>query len=365
MPALCGPLGPMICLNQATCNVTSGFCENCPAGFRNDEVMFQGNQNCGLSVVGITFIYIFTGVFALAVGTTALLAAIRKKKSRMRKMLFLVTAWNFVLPFYVLAHYLEGYRFGIASVILFTTILMMVNTQVSVMTYTIESFMNVLCSNTVSSQRIYRVALAWYGFWMLNKLICAIVMLVGVAEESSYVFNIGQATLACSLLVEVGSNIFNARRHDQRLVRAVHALHKDLKLDSVNPVVREFAERVAKGSIILPFYALLFLTLGIAIPVLFIVYDSSVPYAFVMWALLVMTWPLLGFQPIILLQTKLGRQMDRTGGGSTAVQSTITVGRGKGGSARSPRSTSKSRQNNSTGEEIVPAREASVTKTED
>ena len=360
---MCGSLGPMVCLNGASCNQTVGFCENCPTGYRDDEVLYQGNQNCGLSIAGIGFVYLFTAVFGLAVSATALSTAIYKKKSRMRKILFLVAIWNFTLPFLMLSHYLEGYRFGIVSTILFTAVLMMVNTQVSVMRYTIDTFMKVLCKNSTSNEHIYNVAVGWYVFWMIDKLVCGIVMLVGLGSGDVRLYNIGQVTLDCCLLVEVGANVVQAYRHDGRIYRAVKALHKDLKQNSMNPVVLEFAARVQKSQYILPFYALVIVTAGSVVPVLFVIYDSSVPYAFVVFALIATTWPLCGFEPIILMRTKLGQQIDRTGRTTTPIDGSHTGGPFV---SKSPRSTSKnldrasnSKGHSATGEELVARRGSS------
>ena len=81
MPAHCGPFGPMICLNGATCNETTGSCENCPYGFTNDLTLFRGNVNCGLNETGIYFIYLFTVVFAFTVSAVAAASAYPKKRA--------------------------------------------------------------------------------------------------------------------------------------------------------------------------------------------------------------------------------------------------------------------------------------------
>jgi len=144
-------------------------------------------------------------------------------------------------------------------------------------------------------------------------------MLIGICIENDEVFNGAQLALCCSLFVEVSANIYLEHRNNEKLIRTVHELHRGLNVNTINPAVVDFAQRIEKGRYINPIWCLTVFSVGVIVPVLFVVYASSIPFEVVFWAYVVMTWPLLGVFPIILLRTKLGVQLQRTqvGGGSS------------------------------------------------
>jgi hypothetical protein len=323
MPALCGSQGPMVCLYGAVCNETTGWCDNCPAGFRDDEVLYQGNRNCGLNEAFVIFVYVFTAVCSLLVAGFSLEASRGKKRSRMKTTLHLGFAWNVVFTASLLTHYLEGFRFGVATVVLNTLMLMIVNTQVSIVSYSMENFLVLVCNYKKTKYSLYFKEVSWYCFWMLNKLVFGMVMLIGAAQNNPYLFNAGQVSMSVSLIIEVFANIVKGFRSNRRLVTAVNQLHTDLKTDRLNPVVKEFAEKVQKTMYIGPIYGVFVLGLGTFIPVLFAIYDSSIPYVFILWSVIIIFQPVIGIGPILLLKSKLGAQLDKgsksaTRGGATA-----------------------------------------------
>jgi len=317
MPAHCGPLGPMECLYGSSCNVTSGVCVDCPAGFQNDEVVFKGNQNCGLDVAGLVVIYVFTTIFSLIVSLVSLDVAVKKKKSRMRSLLLLVTLWTFLVPCLMLSHWLEGYTFGVVSSILMIAIVMLINTQVSMFQYTIDSFMGLLC-NYSSQEEIYKRELYWYSFWMSIKVVFGLIIIISNAANSIDQFNIAQVCLLVFMVIEVGANVFRGHRINGKMLKAVEDLHSGLSMDRMNPIIKEFAVRVHNLRYVGPLYGAIFLACAIAIIISFVIYDSSIPYAFVLFDFIVLTWPVLGLIPVLVLRTKLGVHMDnqRTPGSS-------------------------------------------------
>jgi hypothetical protein len=327
MAAKCGSQGPMICLHGSECNETTGFCGSCPVGFRDDNVLFIGNHNCGVEDASMYAIYIIASICAITVGTRALFVALKRKQNRMTKVLYLDVIWNFLIPFYSLSHYLNGMTYGPSSVVFLIVILMLVNTQVVVYMHSVEHFMGLLC-NVSSPQRVYLFMKRWYIFWMLNKLMCGIPMLIGSITGSVDLFNIAQLVLTCSLFIEVSSNVGRQYYTNTKLVKAAHVLHKDIHVNSAdsgaNPIVMDFAKKVKAAKFIIPIYGMVFVTAAISIPVLFAIYGGAIPHIYVCFGVTLITWPMVGIRPIMILRTRLGQHMDKS-----KTETTATTGRRK------------------------------------
>ena len=235
----------MLCLYGSICNETTGFCDECPQGYRNDEVLFIGNQNCGVSETAMYVIYILCAIFSLSTSFWSFQTARKRKKSVMRDLLILNTVWNFLIVCLLVSHYLEGFKNGVVSVILYTTILMMVNTQVLVLMYLIERYMGVLC-NFSSPQTVYRFMRSWYIFWMLCKFISGLVVLIAAGIDNVRMYNIAQMCLIGSVLLEVSLNVLRAMYTNSRFINEISRLHGvggELRLNP-NPILLEFAEQV-------------------------------------------------------------------------------------------------------------------------
>lgn len=317
MPALCAPLGPMLCLNGATCNSTTGLCDNCPVGFRNDETLFRGNVNCGLDLAGIYFVYIFTALLSLFVMVLAMTTAMRKKKSRMRNLLFLICTWNLVIIFLLLAHYLDGFRFGVASVILLFLVLGLVNTQVFAFEYSIASFLAIINNNPNSNQQIYQFQLRWYLFWMSIKFICFVLSEISLGVDNLNMFNIVMLVTGVSLFIEVSLNVFIGYRRNTNFVLGMKALQSNVTSTtkiSNTPALIELSQKLEKSRLITVAYGILIFSIGALIPILFGVFDSSVPYSVFFFSLIVISWPFLGIQVILVLQSSYGKRLIATDG---------------------------------------------------
>ena len=338
MPAKCGPLGPMECLNGATCNVTSGDCVGCPAGYRDDEVLFVGNKNCGVNEAAIIVVYFVSAIFSVVVSVFAASGIKNRRRSRIKASLLIISIWTALVPFYCLAHYLEGFRMGLITTILFLIISMLVNGATFFLQYTIGSFLRLILNNGIK-QDVLRGYLLWHGFWELNKVACGIPMIIGAATGDDSLYNSGLLALTVFLFIEIAGNIGSSYLIHRRLISNVRDLHSTMQMNKLSPVVKEFAERVAKTLWIGPFWGLLTLVAGTAIVALYIVFDSSIPYVCVIWALLLLTWPLVGVGPVIMLRTKLGIHIDHgTPSGTTGNNDgTMAVGR-ETSDARSPKS---------------------------
>jgi hypothetical protein len=328
MVGKCGPQGAMTCMYGSTCNETSAQCINCPAGFRDDNVVFLGNHNCGLPEVAMYAIYSIVVAISLSVGVWALLVAIRRKRNRMTYMLYLCLLWNVMIAFYALAHYLEGFTHGPIATTLYIIVLMLVNTQVIIYMHSVEHFMGLLC-NVSSPKRVYQFLKRWYIFWMMNKLICGIIMLIGTSTGNVDLFNNTQVALICCLCVEVLANVSRTYYSNMRLVRAAYMLHSQLHVgtkNQSNPIIVEFATKVKNVRFFMPFYGLIWAALAVMTPILFRLNNGTIPYFFVMWAFSVFTWPMVGFRPILLLRSQLGRHMDKTntGTGSETARKNVT-----------------------------------------
>jgi len=330
MPAKCGALGPMICLNGAVCNETLGECSGCPAGFRDDETVFRGNRNCGLNEAAMYFIYSFSGIFSIFVCAAAFLSAMHRKASRLRKMFLLIGLWTGMVPFTVLAHYLDGMRYGIATTVLYVLTIMAVNVQVALLFSVFEGFMAVAC-NLPRKDDIQRKILYINIFWFSTKVVFGLVMLGGLIASRDDVFNAGQLALGISLMLEVTSNVIRVHFTSGRIIRSVQALHSDLTSTSVNPVVMEFAKRIQSQRWSMPAYAVIYFLVSLAQPILYVVFDSSIPYQVVLYAVVVMTWPMIGAVPVLALKTKLGKQMDKATSKNTVTDASGTVGIGPAG----------------------------------
>lgn len=315
MPARCGSQGPMLCLYGSICNETLGVCTDCPVGFTNDQVLFKGNQNCGLSIAGMIVVYCITGIFALCIALVAFKSIVGKKKSRVRSVILLVMSWNLLIPCMLLAHGLEGFQYGPVAVFLSTCILMMVNTEVSAMQYTVETVMNMVLHHS-TSRKIFYQNVTWYIFWMVQKIAFGLVCFISAVLNNIDLFNIVQLCLSVSIVTEVLVNLIRGYTSNRRTVAAVMGLRVKSGQRNLNPVIEEFAMRMNRTRCILPLYAIGFVFAAAAVPALFVVYDSSIPYAFIMFDILVLTWPSVGLPPIIVFHSKLGPHMDN-GKGST------------------------------------------------
>jgi len=310
MPAHCGTQGPMLCLYGSVCNDTLGVCVDCPAGFRDDTTFFKGNQNCGLNVAGLVVVYFLTTLFALLVGVSALRTALAKKRSKMRSLLFLVATWNFIIPFMLLSHYLEGFQYGPVAMFLNVLILMLVNTQVSVYLHTKDLFMDLLLHYS-TPEKIHRDHLLWYCFWMAQKLVFGLLAFISAIIDDDGLFNIAQVCLGVSITIEVVANIARGFMTSSKTLKAIEVVRTKIESAQMSPVVTEFAERTAKTRWIMPVYGITFIFAGIALPILFVIFDSSVPYVFVFFDFMMLTWPAVGMIPVAVMKTKLGVQMDR------------------------------------------------------
>lgn len=262
-----------------------------------------------MSIAGMAFMYIFTSVFALYVAVFSFLTALRKKQSSMQKMLYLAAFWNLLIPFLMLAHYLEGFHSGSVAIILNTIILMLANTQVIIFMYTMEKFIAILC-NFTATDNIYTFMKYWYIFWMTVKLICGSCVLAGELSGNVAMYNGSQLAFVCTILIEVGANSFRGGSSNFKLIRHVKILHGNIQ-SANNPVVLEFAERVEKSRYVLPIYGVIFVSVGIAVPILYLMYDSSIPYAFVIYGIMVMTWPTVGLRPLLILRTQIGQHLGK------------------------------------------------------
>jgi hypothetical protein len=301
----------MVCLHGSVCNETlGGVCTGCPSGFRDDETLFIGNRNCGLDEKGFIAVYFIASVFALSVAGWAFMVARPKKNSLMRGMLFFVSAWTSCIPALCLAHYLAGFRNGIAAIVIYSIILMLVNTQTFILMYQVERILSILLDKRDMS-RLYRRCVQWFVFWMAVKVTCAVALLIGEATHNSALYNNAQMALLFSLLVEVPANCAKQTITNESLIKSAKALHGSLKMSS-NPIVLEFASKVERTRWILPLYGTVILTAGICVLATFIIYESSVPYAYILQAYLLCTWPILGVRPIGLVRSKLGARLERS-----------------------------------------------------
>jgi len=120
-----------------------------------------------------------------------------------------------------------------------------------------------------------------------------------------------------SVVIEVAANILRGFATNVITARAVNKLQDNIKSNKATSVVKEFSQRRSGVLWVMPIYGVVVLAAGAAMPVLFVIYDSSIPYAFVIFDLTVMTWPAVGIVPIAVLRTKLGAQMDRNKDSST------------------------------------------------
>ena len=304
----------MICLNSAICNETTGLCVDCPAGFTNDEVFFQGNVNCGLNIRGLEAIYIITSAFAIFVFVVSFFAALRKKKSLMKKILFLTSAWNLFIPPSMLAHYLEGYKFGAAAIVLTFIVLFSVNTITIIIMYHLATFSALIDNKQTGSRvKIYLFYKYWHRFWMFNKLVFLVVILVGLIIQNIDIINAGILATIFSLFVEVSLNIFIILRGNIRFVRAIKKLQNELdgsvtvthKMDTLVDLAKKFQQ----ARILLFAYGIIFFLIGAGLVTLYIVFDSSVPYAVVFFGLTFISWPMVGLIAVALLRSNYAKQI--------------------------------------------------------
>jgi len=313
MPAKCGSQGPMLCLYGSVCNDTTGVCQDCPAGVINDQVIFKGNQNCGLAVTGMICVYVIVTFLSVMVSGCAFKIAREKRKSRMRKLLWLVSFWTLLIPCLMLSHYLEGFSFGIASVIFLTLILILVSLQTSMFQYTMDTFMGVLC-NYSSPETMYQKELIWFAIWTFQKFIVCVLLVVSIASENDDWYNAMMLCVSVFVVIELACNVIRGSTQNKAMVRAVEKLKLELQSNqnSINPIVKEFAERVHDSRFVGPTISSLFMGLGVALIILFIKYDSAIPYAFVIYDILNLAWPLIGLIPMAVLRSKLGTQLDKS-----------------------------------------------------
>ena len=311
MPACCGSCGPMLCFNSAYCNETFGVCQGCPTGFLNDEVLFQGNINCGLGRTWIIPIYIVTSIFAFFVSISTLVVGLRKKKSSMRSLLFFASFWNFLLIFLMLAHYFDGFKFGYASLALVYVVLCCTNIQTSVLEYNFSIFL-CLVSNTSSKREIYRFGIIWFVFWMSVKVIGIVSSMASLSMHQLNALNGVVLFSLIALFVEVSSNVFIHVRRNYIFVQGVRRLQSNLLTSAANNsfnISIELAQKLNHVRWLVTCYGVLFFLIGLLVPILYVIYDSSIPYGFVIFGFLVITWPLFGLNLIILLNTRWGREI--------------------------------------------------------
>lgn len=113
------------------------------------------------------------------------------------------------------------------------------------------------------------------------------------------------------LLIEVTANAARISVTNLRLVKAAKLLHKETSLGK-NPILEEFIAKVEASWYISPIYAAIMLSSGALFLGTYIKYDSSVPYAYAMFAFTIITWPILGLRPIFRLRSRFGKQIDRS-----------------------------------------------------
>ena len=307
--AKCGSQGPMICLNSAVCNATTGNCDHCPPGFRNDDTVFQGNQNCGLVESAIYAIYFIAGFFAIVVCLINLhegyLYLVLKRNSRMKKLLFLASFWNFLLPIFLFCHYIEGFRFGIASTTFCVFILMCIQTQLMVFEYSLEMFLNFMYYHE-NPQTAFKIFIYSYIFWIINKFTYYLVILAGLVSKDTFLSNSGMLYMTVSVLFENIVNVSLAMQRNLKFVKGVKNLHID------NEVISSLAKKLETIRYMGPLFVIVIASVTITIITLYVVYDSSIPYSFILFALLVFITPMMGIMLLVLLKGAMKHQLIRS-----------------------------------------------------
>lgn len=245
----------------------------------------------------------------------------------MKKVLWLITVWTLFIPFLMLAHYLAGFKFDIIAVILAIVILFMVNSQVAVVDYHVARFLLLVnTQRTNENYDLYRMHKYWYLFWMFNKLACGIVVIAGLGSQDNInVANIGILSLLTSLFIEVSFNILLELRRNVLFVRGVRILHSEIAgAVTTNPTAQTFldlAKKFEQARIVQFLYGILFFLIGGGLIILYIVYDSSVPYAIVFFGFTFISWPTIGLISIILLRSNIGKQIMNNNDGVEGGQS--------------------------------------------
>jgi hypothetical protein len=94
---------------------------------------------------------------------------------------------------------------------------------------------------------------------------------------------------------------------------------------NVNPILEQFAQKIKQARFIaIGYTTIFFLLAGITVPIVHVIYDSEIPYVFVIFALLVMMWL---YWLIIVLRSNIGKQMDKHQSQQTVLIGDLTSGR--------------------------------------
>jgi len=76
-----------------------------------DDTALFAIHNCGMPLVGLYVGYFSAAIFAITVAVISTLE-MRNRKQSTRNFMLVGAAWNFLIPFLELSHFLEGNRFG-------------------------------------------------------------------------------------------------------------------------------------------------------------------------------------------------------------------------------------------------------------
>ena len=193
--------GDFDCLFGFPCNQTTGICD-CTNSiyFAQDTVLFITN-NCGLPIIGLDVGYVLAAVFAMFVSLWSLREG-RKRAIGTKRLLYIGALWTILLPFLQLSHFLEGRRFGFATVTLFYIIIQLVNIQVVMFSFQIFALLAIL-AKPAAIRKLRLMLLAWLAFWSLLKIIPTLLLYIALSIHSTFFFNAVMFTWGELLVIEV------------------------------------------------------------------------------------------------------------------------------------------------------------------
>jgi hypothetical protein len=257
-------------------------------------------------------VYITGAILSWVLTLLALSGVWGRKWSRIKITLILVATWSFLIPVYFFVHWQEGLKHGPGAATLLMVIVALVNTQATLFNYTLENFLGLVLNTNgrpLKHAGTY-YAVSYFGGTTL-RVVAHFVTIVGAARGDDRLFNGGIVAFGIIVVFEVTAIVVRAVQVNRELVRSVQALHSDLRVMNLNPVVVEFAERLDRARWIGPSYSVVAFGVGVSFPILYVRFDTSIPYAFALWAILVLSWPMIGTAPIVMVRSKLGMQMEK------------------------------------------------------
>jgi len=296
------------CLN----NNISSFCD-CPATSfptADDFAVFRVGNNCAIVTPALIAAYVLAIVSGVAIGFASLRESFLQTKRINRAILRSNTMAAWITALFCIAHWLEGYRFGIYSTLVFSWGLCHFNLQIGVVEYMVFSIFFRMSASRHDRLPLLRKHLTiWTLCWLVVKVIPLAVLLYAVVVANDRVYNKAMLAVIINVFAETIAQSLMSALVFTKLYRSLVVTSNSSQLTGMAAEKRLHVEVFAKkilGQIhIIWGFLLVMVALSVTILGLAIHFEQRVPYAWIPFAVYIVSWPTLAIGPIGLFRERL------------------------------------------------------------